>query len=70
MWDLIDAKLGEIEGRSIGESVKKYSGDLTALGRVSVPDDVGNVVGGFLVSKDSDFMTGQSIVIDGGIVFT
>lgn len=70
MWDLIDEKLGTIEGRAKGESVKKYSSDLTALGRVSVPEDVGNVVGGFLCSKDSEFMTGQTIVIDGGIIFT
>ena len=70
MWDLIDEKLGEIEGRPKGESVKKYSADLTALGRTSVPDDVGNVVGGWMASKDSDFVTGQTIVIDGGIVFT
>ncbi|KAL6244700.1 hypothetical protein RBB50_008228 [Rhinocladiella similis] len=70
MWDLIDEKLGAIEGREKGESVKKYSSDLTALGRVSVPEDVGNVVGGFLCSKDSEFMTGQTIVIDGGIIFT
>ncbi|EXJ95451.1 hypothetical protein A1O1_00573 [Capronia coronata CBS 617.96] len=70
MWDVIDEKLGEIEGRPKGETVKKYSTDLTALGRVSVPDDVSNVVGGFLCSKDSDFVTGQTIVVDGGIVFT
>ncbi|EXJ72553.1 uncharacterized protein A1O5_03699 [Cladophialophora psammophila CBS 110553] len=70
MWDLIDEKLGEIEGRKKGESVKKYSSDLTALGRVSVPEDVGNVVGGFMCSKDAEFVTGQTMVIDGGIVFT
>jgi len=70
MWDLIDEKLGEQEGRAKGESVKKYSSDLTAMGRVSVPDDVGKVVGGFLAGKDSEFVTGQTIVVDGGIVFT
>jgi len=70
MWDLIDEKLGEIEGRPKGETVKKYSSELTALGRVSVPDDVGKVVGGFMCSKDAEFVTGQTLVIDGGIVFT
>ncbi|OAP54330.1 hypothetical protein AYL99_11431 [Fonsecaea erecta] len=44
--------------------------DMTALGRTSVPEDVGNPVGGFLCSKDADFITGQTLVIDGGIVFT
>lgn len=70
MWDLIDEKLGELEGRGPGESIKKYSTDLTAMGRVSVPDDVANVVGGFLCGKDSNFVTGQTIVVDGGIIFT
>jgi len=70
MWDLIDEKLGEIEGRPKGETVKKYSTDLTAMGRVSVPDDVGKVVGGFMCSKDAEFVTGQTLVVDGGIVFT
>lgn len=70
MWDLIDEKLGEQEGRPKGESVKKYSSELTALGRTSTPEDVGDVVGGFMVSKDSDFVTGQTIVVDGGIIFT
>lgn len=70
MWELIDEKLGEQEGRPKGESVKKYSSELTAMGRISVPDDVGKVVGGFLAGKDSEFVTGQTIVVDGGIVFT
>jgi meso-butanediol dehydrogenase / (S,S)-butanediol dehydrogenase / diacetyl reductase len=38
--------------------------------RVSVPDDVGKVVGGFLAGPDSEFVTGQTIVVDGGIIFT
>jgi len=70
MWDLIDEKLGEIEGRPRGETVKKYSQELTAMGRVSVPEDVGKAVGGFLCGPDSDFVTGQTIVVDGGIVYT
>jgi len=70
MWDLIDEKLGEIEGRPKGETVTKYATELTAMGRVSVPDDVGKVVGGFLAGKDAEFVTGQTIVVDGGIVFT
>jgi NAD(P)-dependent dehydrogenase (short-subunit alcohol dehydrogenase family) len=70
MWDLIDEKLGEKEGRAKGESLKYYSSTLTPLGRVSEPEDVGNVVGGWMASKDSDFVTGQTILIDGGIVTT
>jgi len=70
MWDLIDEKLGVIEGRPKGETVKHYVKELTAMGRTSTPEDVAKVVGGFLCGKDSDFVTGQTIVVDGGIIFT
>lgn len=69
MWDLIDEKLGEKTGAKKGETIKKYTNDLIALGRTSVPEDVSSTVS-FLCSKDSDYMTGQTIVIDGGIIFT
>lgn len=69
MWDLIDEKLGEKTGAKKGDTIKKYTNELIALGRTSVPEDVSNTVS-FLCSKDSDYMTGQTIVIDGGIIFT
>lgn len=69
MWDLIDEKLGETTGAKKGETIKKYTEDLIALRRTSVPEDVSSTVS-FLASKDSDYMTGQTIVIDGGIIFT
>lgn len=69
MWDLIDEKLGERSGAKRGETVKKYSEELIALKRTSTPEDVSNTVH-FLASRDSDYMTGQTIVIDGGIIFT
>lgn len=68
MWDLIDEKLGEKTGAKKGDTIKKYA-SLIALGRTSVPEDVSNTVS-FLASKDSDYMTGQTIVVDGGVVFT
>lgn len=69
MWDLIDEEVGKMTGHKKGETIKKYSGELIALGRTSVPEDVSSTVS-FLCSPDSDYMTGQTIVIDGGIVFT
>jgi acetoin reductase-like protein len=69
MWDLIDEKLGEINNLPKGESIKKFSTDLIALGRTSVPEDVAKMVS-FLASSDSDYVTGQNMVVDGGIVFT
>ncbi|KAG0648111.1 Diacetyl reductase [Hyphodiscus hymeniophilus] len=68
MWDLIDEELGKKSGAKKGDTVEKYSRELTALGRVSVPEDVSKTVS-YLASPDSDFMTGQTLVIDGGIVF-
>ena len=61
MWDLIDEKLAERSGAEKGTMIRKYVGDLTALGRVSTAEDVAGLVG-FLASKDSDFVTGQTQV--------
>jgi NAD(P)-dependent dehydrogenase (short-subunit alcohol dehydrogenase family) len=69
MWELIDRGLGEREGRREGESLRKYSNELIALGRTSVPEDVAGLVS-FLGSRDADYVTGQTYVVDGGIVFT
>ncbi|CAF3111373.1 unnamed protein product [Rotaria sp. Silwood2] len=69
MWDMIDEELAKSEGKQKGEVIKDYSNRLIALGRTSVPEDVANFVS-YLASKDSDYMTGQSIMIDGGIEFS
>jgi NAD(P)-dependent dehydrogenase (short-subunit alcohol dehydrogenase family) len=68
MWDLIDEELGKKKGVAKGETIKKYVTELTALGRTSVPEDVAKTVS-YLASPDSDFMTGQTLIIDGGIIF-
>ncbi|KAK4156969.1 hypothetical protein C8A00DRAFT_12161 [Chaetomidium leptoderma] len=69
MWELIDEGLGAREGRAKGETIKKYSHDLIALGRTSVPEDVAGLVS-FLGGPNSDYITGQTYVVDGGIIFT
>lgn len=69
MWDEVDETMGQLEGRAKGESLKLYSKEI-ALGRTGVPDDVAGLVGGFLASKDSDYVTGQTILVDGGMLFT
>lgn len=66
MWDLIDEKMGPYLNMRKGEVLKEYS-KLITLGRVQTPDDVACFVS-YLASPDSDYMTGQSIMIDGGIV--
>jgi NAD(P)-dependent dehydrogenase (short-subunit alcohol dehydrogenase family) len=69
MWELIDGKLAKKHGTPKGSMLKKYVDELTALGRVSVPKDVAKLVS-FLASSDSDFVTGQTQVVDGGIIYT
>ncbi|RYO91839.1 hypothetical protein DL762_001919 [Monosporascus cannonballus] len=69
MWDQIDAQIAEKRGARRGDIFKKFVREYTALGRASVPEDVAKLVS-FLASSDSDFCTGQTQVVDGGIVFT
>ena len=66
MWDLIDKGLGPYLGTGTGEALARYAATIP-LGRVQTPDDVAGFVS-YLASPDSDYMTGQSVMIDGGIV--
>ncbi|KAL3480792.1 hypothetical protein BJX99DRAFT_254125 [Aspergillus californicus] len=69
MWEQIDGGLGALEGREKGESMRLYSDRFISLGRTSTPEDVAGLVG-FLAGKDSDYVTGQTMLVDGGIIFT
>lgn len=69
MWDAIDETMGQAEGRAKGESLQLFSKDI-ALGRAGIPEDVAGLVGGFLASSDSDYVNGQTILVDGGVIFT
>ena len=66
MWDLIDEKMGPYLGNERGETLAQFT-KLIALGRVQTPEDVAAFVS-YLAGPDSDYMTGQSVMIDGGIV--
>ena len=68
MWDLIDEQMGGYSGAGKGETLAQFS-QLIALGRVETPEDVASFVS-YLASKDSDYLTGQSVMIDGGILFS
>lgn len=68
MWDLIDEKLGAKQGLAKGEALAENARSIL-LGRVSVPNDVAQLVS-FLTSDDSDYITGQTILVDGGIQFS
>jgi NAD(P)-dependent dehydrogenase (short-subunit alcohol dehydrogenase family) len=39
------------------------------LGRIATPDEVASVVV-FLATEDSRYMTGQSLIVDGGSIHT
>jgi meso-butanediol dehydrogenase/(S,S)-butanediol dehydrogenase/diacetyl reductase len=67
MWELIDEKLAERMGLQKGEAIAQFS-ELITLGRVQTPEDVAQFVS-YLASADSDYMTGQSVMIDGGVLF-
>jgi NAD(P)-dependent dehydrogenase (short-subunit alcohol dehydrogenase family) len=54
----------ELRGTS-PEDVKKMWINDTPLGRLELPEDVAKVVG-FLTSKDSEFITGEAIAVNGG----
>ena len=68
MWDLIDEKMGQYLNLEKGEAFKQFSDTIT-LGRPETPEDVAKFVS-YLASADSDYMTGQSVLIDGGIIFS
>jgi meso-butanediol dehydrogenase/(S,S)-butanediol dehydrogenase/diacetyl reductase len=68
MWDYIDEKIAEAQGLQKGEAIAKFS-ELITLGRVQTPEDVAQFVS-YLASPDSDYMTGQSVMIDGGVRFS
>lgn len=67
MWVEIDKRFSEITGAAIGATYNKFIGGI-ALGRAETPEDVAAFVS-FLSGPDSDYMTGQAPLIDGGMVF-
>ena len=67
MWDRIDEEMAKIHGWQPGEAFKRFSSGIL-MGRPQVPADVASLVH-YLASPDSDYMTGQAVLIDGGMVF-
>lgn len=45
---------------------KPYAAGITPLGRAGIPDDIAGTVS-FLVGPDAAYITGQNIVVDGGL---
>ncbi len=66
MWKKIDSEWSALEGWQTGEAWKRRTAFIP-LGRPETADDVAGLAS-FLVSRDSDYMTGQAVNIDGGLV--
>src|SRR5262249_1715311 len=66
MWEQIDRELAALEGLAQGEVWKRRIRGIP-LGRAEKVEDVAKGVA-FLAGPDSDYMTGQAINVDGGMV--
>jgi meso-butanediol dehydrogenase / (S,S)-butanediol dehydrogenase / diacetyl reductase len=69
MWKVIDGGFREHGLTSKDNEAFDTFAGIAVLGRPSTPQDLVGVAR-FLASSDSDFMTGQSLLVDGGMVFT
>lgn len=68
MLDSVVEAEAKAEGMTFDQALAKRASGI-ALGRLSSTADVANVVS-FLAGPDSNYITGQSIVVDGGMVFS
>ncbi|MEL7130945.1 MAG: glucose 1-dehydrogenase [Pseudomonadota bacterium] len=67
LWDKLDTDLMEMGVSSKpGEAMETFAEGIP-LGRVSTPQDISGTVA-FLISPASDYMTGQCLMIDGGMI--
>jgi meso-butanediol dehydrogenase/(S,S)-butanediol dehydrogenase/diacetyl reductase len=66
LWARLDEEWTALEGWPRGEAWKRRTAGIP-LGRPEVPADVTGLVA-FLAGPDSDYMTGQAINVDGGLV--
>ncbi len=68
LWEQLDKDLVEIgKFKKPGESMDTLAETMILMKRYSYPEDVVGTAS-FLASPDSDYMTGQLIMIDGGMV--
>lgn len=66
MWETIDSRASEVMGVPRGTILEKIKSTIP-LGRMQTPEDVAKFVS-FLACEDSDYITGQSMLADGGMI--
>jgi len=66
MWDTIDSRAAEVLGIPEG-AMKQKALEGIVLGWLQTPEDVANFVS-FFASRDADYVTGQNMLTDGGMV--
>lgn len=66
MFDIAH-EVGQNAGKDDEWGMQQFAKDI-AMKRLSEPEDVANVVA-FLAGPDSDYITGQTIIVDGGMQF-
>ncbi|KAI1827042.1 hypothetical protein F4861DRAFT_536519 [Xylaria intraflava] len=69
IWDNMKPGMANKLGLKTDEVMNALVHSLTMLKRMSVPEDVAKLVS-FLASSDSDFVTGQTQLVDGGVIPT
>ena len=69
MWNMIDEKVGKYQGLQKRQLTDNLKDSYVALNRTGKPEDVASLVL-YLASEDSDYMTGQNVMINGGAAFS
>lgn len=67
MWELIDTELSKINGKPLGQNLQENV-DSIALGRIETPEDVAGVVS-FFAGENAAYVTGQVLLVDGGMLY-
>lgn len=68
MWKALDEQWSKLQGWEKGEAWRRRVAAVP-MGRPEIPEDVAGLAA-FLASSDSDYMTGQALNIEGGLIFS